>query len=173
VTLIRQGTDTTAALAEELVRRSGLDELRSVLTTQFTERRDLLKARSALLALDSVLRGDPRADIGPLRGDVERILAGAHEFAELRLLSALRSGAVNLPKAELDEAERLLGGSGGAPEVRLGQPPGSGADELRQAALEALARWHRRAENPLSGRAVADACRVVVRSCEGMVARLT
>jgi hypothetical protein len=174
VTLIRQGTaDTPGALAEELVRRSGLDELRSVLDTQFTERRDLLKARSALVALDSVLHSDTRADVGPLRGEVERILAGAHEFAELRLLSALRSGAVNLPKADLDDAERLLGGSGGAPEVRLGQPPGSGPDELRQAALEALARWHRRAENPLSGRAAADACRVVVRSCEGMVARLT
>ncbi len=172
VTLIRQGTDTPGALAEELVRRSGLRELREVLDTQFTERRDLLKARSALLALHSVLHDNTRADIGPLVGDVERILAGAHEFAELRLLSALRSGAVNLPRAELDEAERLLGGYGGAPEVRLGQPPGSGADELRQAALEALARWHRRAENPLSGRAAADACRVVVRSCEGMVARL-
>ncbi|MGH3799192.1 MAG: dynamin family protein [Pseudonocardiaceae bacterium] len=173
VTLIRQGTtDTPGALAGELVRRSGLDELRSVLNTQFTERRDLLKARSALAALDSVLHGDPRADAGPLLGEVERILAGAHEFAELRLLSALRSGAVNLPKAELDEAERLLGGSGGALEVRLGQPPGSGPNELRQAALEALARWHRRAENPLSGRTTADACRVVVRSCEGMVARL-
>ncbi len=173
VTLIRQGTDRPAALAEELVRRSGLDELRDVLNTQFTERRDLLKARSALLALDSVLHGGTRADSGPLLGEVERILAGAHEFAELRLLSALRSGAVNLPKAVLDEAERLLGGAGGAPEVRLEQPPGSGADELRQAALEALARWRRRAENPLSGRAVADACRVVVRSCEGMVARLS
>ncbi|MGH3751535.1 MAG: dynamin family protein [Pseudonocardiaceae bacterium] len=173
VTLLRQGTDTPAALAAELLRRSGLDELRDVLNTQFTERRDLLKARSALLALDTVLHGDPRAASGPLLGEVERILAGAHEFAELRLLSALRSGAVNLPKAVLDEAERLLGEAGGAPEVRLGQPPGSGADELRQAALEALARWRRRAENPLSGRAVADACRVVVRSCEGMVAALT
>ena len=174
VTLIRQDTaDTPAALAEELVRRSGLDELRSVLNTQFTERRDLLKARSALLALNSVLHDDPRPDNGPLLGEVERILAGAHEFAELRLLSALRSGAVNLPTAVLTEAERLLGGSGGAPEVRLGQPPGAGPDELRQAALEALARWHRRAENPLSGRAAADACRVVVRSCEGVVAGLT
>ncbi|MDQ4103150.1 MAG: dynamin family protein, partial [Actinomycetota bacterium] len=157
VALIRQGTDTPAALAEELVRRSGLDELREVLNTQFTERRDLLKARSALVALNSVLHGDPRPDSGPLLGDVERILAGAHEFTELRLLSALRSGAVNLPAAELTEAERLLGGSGGALEVRLGRPAGSDAGDLRQAALDALARWRRRAENPLSGRAVVDA----------------
>lgn len=172
VTLIRQGADTPAALADELVRRSGLDELRKVLDTQFAERRDLLKARSALLALDSVLHGDTRADSGPLIGEVERILAGAHEFAELRLLSALRSGVIVLPEVELDEAEQLLGGFGAAPEVRLGQPPGTGAAELRRAAMDALGRWRRRAENPVSGRAVADACRVVVRSCEGVVARL-
>ncbi len=172
ITLIRQGSATPAALAEELVRRSGLNELQKILNTQFTERRDLLKARSALLALDSVLHGDPRAGGGPLLGEVERILAGAHEFAELRLLSALRSGAIVLPSAESDEAERLLGGSGGATAVRLGQPDGTGPDELRKAGLDALSRWRRRAENPVSTRAVADACRVVVRSCEGMVARL-
>ncbi len=172
VTLIRQGFATPAALAEELVRRSGLNELQKILHTQFTERRDLLKARSALLALDSVLHGDPRAAGGSLLGEVERILAGAHEFAELRLLSALRSGAIVLPSAESDEAQRLLGGSGGATAVRLGQPDGTGPDELRTAGLDALARWRRRAENPVSSRAVVDACRVVVRSCEGMVARL-
>jgi hypothetical protein len=173
MTLIRQGTDGPAALADELVRRSGLDELRELLNTQFTERRDLLKARSALLALTAVLHENTRADTGNLVGEVERILAGAHEFAELRLLSVLRSGAISLPTLELDEAERLLGGSGGAAAVRLGQPPSSGTEELRKAALEALSRWRRRGENPLSSRAVADACRVVVRSCEGMVARLT
>lgn len=172
VTLIRQGTATPGALAEELVRRSGLNELQAVLTTQFAERRDLLKARSALLALDSVINSDPRANSGPLLGEVERILAGAHEFAELRLLSALRSGAITLQRAESDEAERLLGGVGGLTTVRLGQPDDANPDELRNAALDALARWRRRAENPVSSRAVADACRVVVRSCEGMVARL-
>ena len=155
------------------MRRSGLDELRSVLNTQFTERRDLLKARSALLALDSLLQGDPRADIGPLLGDVERILAGAHEFAELRLLSTLRSGAVRLSAEVLQEAERLLGGDGGSAAARLGLDPGAGPDELRTAALEAVTRWQRRAESPMSGRAVSDVARVVVRSCEGVLAGLT
>jgi Dynamin family len=152
MTLIRQGTDSPAA--------------------QFAERRDLLKARSALLALTAVLHEDNRAGTSGLLGEVERILAGAHEFAELRLLSVLRSGAISLPKPVLEEAERLLGGFGGTTAVRLDRPPGCGADELRQAALEALGRWRRRGENPLLSRAAADACRVVVRSCEGMVARL-
>ncbi len=63
-TLIRQGIKDPNQIATELVRRSGLDELRSVLATQFTERRDLLKARSALLAIDLVLTREPPAGVG-------------------------------------------------------------------------------------------------------------
>jgi hypothetical protein len=171
-TLIRQGMNDPNAIATELVKRSGLDDLRSVLATQFTERRDLLKARSALLAVDLVLTREPRPSAAPLVAEVERILAGAHEFAELRLLSTLRSGAVRLPTEALQEAERLLGGDGGSAAARLGLEPDAHPDELRAAALDAVARWQRRAESPMSGRAVSDVARLVVRSCEGVLAGL-
>ncbi|GAA1250921.1 50S ribosome-binding GTPase [Pseudonocardia aurantiaca] len=169
-TLIRQGMTDPNAIAAELVKRSGLDELRSVLATQFTERRDLLKARSALLAVDLVLTREPRPAAAPLAAEVERILAGAHEFAELRVLSTLRAGAVKLPVEALQEAERLLGADGGAAAARLGLEADAGPDELWAAALDALARWQRRAESPLSTRAVSDVARLVVRSCEGVLA---
>lgn len=169
-TLIRQGIADPNRIATELVKRSGLDELRAVLNTQFTERRDLLKARSALLAVDLVLTREPRPSAAPLSAEVERILAGAHEFAELRLLSTLRSGAVRLPTEALDEAERLLGGEGGSAAARLGLDPAAGESELRSAALEAVTRWQRRAESPMSSRMISDIARVVVRSCEGILA---
>jgi hypothetical protein len=177
--LIRQGTDSPSALAGELAARSGLRELQRVLHTQFAERRDLLKARSALLAVQRVLRADPR-DGGNLAGQVERILAGAHEFAELRLLAALRSGAVSLPRQISEEAEQLLGATGTAPAVRLGlASAGDSIDgdsiagdhrQVHRAALAALHRWQGHAENPLLGHRAADACRVVVRTCEGILA---
>ncbi|PWK86883.1 50S ribosome-binding GTPase [Lentzea atacamensis] len=168
VTLIRQGVRSQAALADELVARSGLRELQRVLHTQFSERRELLKARSALLALDRVVRGSGG---GRLAGEVERIFAGTHEFAELRLLSALRSGAVSLPRPMVAEAERLLGDSGIAPAVRLGLAPDAVAAEVRQTAFAALRRWQAHAENPMLGRKSADACRVLVRTCEGLLTR--
>jgi Dynamin family len=171
-TLIRQGMNDANTIAAELVRRSGLDELRTVLATQFSERRDLLKARSALLAVDLVLTREPRPSAAPLAAEVERILAGAHEFSELRLLSTLRAGAVKLPPDALEEAERLLGGDGGSAAARLGLEPGAGPDDLRGAALDAVSRWQRRAESPMSSRAVSDAARLVVRSCEGVLAGL-
>jgi hypothetical protein len=169
-TLIRQGAATPATLAGELVGRSGLSELERVLQTQFTERRDLLKARSALLAVDSVLRPGHRD--GPLVREIERILAGAHELTELRLLSALRSGTVGLPKNTAAEAERLLGDAGAAAAVRLGLPVDVSPADLELEAFAALERWQRHAVNPMLGRATADACRVVVRSCEGILAGL-
>ncbi|WP_232661349.1 dynamin family protein [Pseudonocardia sp. TRM90224] len=171
-TLIRQGMNDPSQISNELVKRSGLDELRSVLATQFTERRDLLKARSALLAIDLVLTREPRPDTAPLAAEVERIFAGAHEFAELRLLSTLRSGTVKLPVEALREAETLLGGDGGSAAARLGLEPTAGYEELRAAALDAVTRWQRRAESPMSSRAVSDVARLVVRSCEGMLAGL-
>jgi hypothetical protein len=172
-TLIRQGMTDPNAIAAELVKRSGLDELRSVLSTQFTERRDLLKARSALLAVDLVLTREPRPSAAPLAAEVERILAGAHEFAELRLLSTLRAGAVKLPKEALQEAERLLGGEGGAAPSRLGLEPDASPQEIWDAALDAAGRWRRRAESPMSSRAVSDVARLVVRSCEGILAGMS
>ncbi|MBV9161459.1 MAG: dynamin family protein [Pseudonocardiales bacterium] len=171
-TLIRQGHREPAGLAEELVRRSGLDELRTVLATQFTERRDVLKARSALLLVDRTLREEPRPEAQPLAGEVERILAGAHEFRELRLLAELRAPDVALPPDARADAEQLLGGHGAATSNRLGLAPDADPAQLREAVIAALTRWQRRAESPLSDRATSDRARVVVRSCEGMLARL-
>ena len=51
-------------------------------------------------------------------------------------------------------------------------PPDAPPDELRQAAYAALERWQRHTVNPMLGRATADACRAVVRSCEGILAGL-
>jgi hypothetical protein len=66
----------------------------------------------------------------------------------------------------------LLGGDGGAAPARLGLDPGVGPAEVQAATLDAAARWQRRAESPMSSRSISDAARVVVRSCEGILASL-
>ncbi len=170
IALIRGGLQDAAALAADLVRRSGLEDVRRVLTVQFTERSDVLKARSALLAVDRVLLEAPRAGTEQLVTAVERILAGAHEFQELRVLGALRAPGLTLPREVRLEAERLLGGMGTGVDARLDLPAAPAPDEVRTAALDALIRWRQRAENPLSDRATAGICAVVIRSCEGILA---
>lgn len=173
VALIRQGAAPNAAtLSTELVNRSGLVELRQVLLSQFAERRDVLKARSALLALEGVLHAKPLPGSDTLQHELERITAGAHEFAEIRLLNALRAGGIKVKSAEGREMERLLGGDGSALHTRLDLSPEASKSEIRQALQSAIGRWQRRAESPMSSREMSDAARVLIRTCEGLLVQV-
>jgi hypothetical protein len=174
VRLIRDGAVRSAAdLSRELTARSGLDRLRDTLTAQFVGRSQVLKARSALAALDSVLRGraGDRAAY-ELAVAAEQIRASAHEFVEVRLLHLLRSG--RLPGRDDQHAEmaRLLGGDGTSPAERLGLPADAQPWQLAAEAERALRRWQQLAEHPLTGRELGTAARAVARTCEGLLATL-
>lgn len=171
-TLIRQGFTTVEALSQELVTRSGLDELRESIRQCFTDRHDVLKARSALLALEVVLRMEPRPAARRLVTALEALVVSAHEFRELRLLAALHGGRTALPDPLADEARRLVGGVGTALPERLGFTREPTGHELHDAIADALRRWQEQAENQALGAGQRRAARVVVRSCEGMVAQL-
>ncbi|WP_448071355.1 dynamin family protein [Georgenia yuyongxinii] len=168
--LIRSGLDDPTDLARELARRSGLGELLRLIDGQFQARAAQLKARTALVGLEGLLRARPRPGAERLATELERIQAGAHEFRELRLLGTVRTVGLGLPRDLEAEAERLVGGRGMAPARRLGLADGATAEEVRAAALEGLRRWRTLAENPLTDRSTAGVCEVVVRSCEGLVA---
>jgi len=173
--LVRGGLDDPTALARELSRRSGLEELRRLLHVQFSRRSDQLKARTALAGLRHLLRERPPADAAAraaLAAGLERVEAGAHDLRELRLLTDLRGPVALLPADAVADAERLLGAEGASPHERLGVPADAPADALRAHATDALVRWRRRAESPVTRRPAADASRVVVRSCEGVLAAL-
>ena len=101
-------------------------------------------------------------------GRIEQIMSGAHEFAELRLLNALRGGEIELRQEDQVEIETLLGSRGTSLGARLGLDEGGSAEEIRAAYFEALSRWRLRAENPVSSLAVSTASRVMVRSYEGL-----
>jgi hypothetical protein len=102
--------------------------------------------------------------------EIERIRAGAHELAEVRLMNALRAGAVPLPDAESAEAERLLGAEGTDIRSRLGLEADASDEVIRAALSRCVDRWQRRAESPLSPQDAVEAALVVIRSCEGMAA---
>ncbi|MBV9843850.1 MAG: hypothetical protein JOZ47_02085, partial [Kutzneria sp.] len=163
-TLIRRGFAEPGRLAAELVRRSGLDDLRAAIDRQFGERMPALKARSVLLAVDSLLRREPRPQARGLLAEIERITLSAQDFRELDLLAALSSGRVELPADLADEAARLLGGHGTELADRLG-----GDRDGLAAATAALHRWRQHAVNPGFHRPQADAARTVVRTCEGII----
>ncbi|WP_346769028.1 dynamin family protein [Crystallibacter degradans] len=170
--LIRGGIGEPTALAHELARRSGLDDLLHLMSGQFQARATQLKARTALAAVEALLRERPRAGTERVAALLERIQAGAHEFRELRLLATARTTGLDLPKELASEAERLIGGRGILPALRLGLPDGTSSEALRGEALACLRRWRTLAENPMTDRSAAEACQIVVRSCEAVLARL-
>jgi hypothetical protein len=171
-TLIRTGSDTRATLAAELVRRSGLTELRESLAGSFIARTEVLKARSALVALDAILRAEPRPGHKRLLGGVERILASAHDLRELRLLATLRDQRLGFAAELSAEASRLIGAEGTTAAARLGLDHQAAADELWGLGTHALSRWQDRADDPLLGPDQRRAATVVVRSCEAILAAL-
>ena len=170
VVLIRNGFDEPTPLAHELARRSGLDPLLDLLARQFQARAEALKARTALVGVESLLRTSPRPGTEHLAAALERLQANAHEFRELRLLATLRTTGVPLSSELANEAEGLIGGWGAASHVRLGLDADATPDELSDEARRFLLRWRAVAENPLTDRSALDACRVVIRSCEGILA---
>ncbi|GAB3168874.1 50S ribosome-binding GTPase [Myceligenerans halotolerans] len=168
--LLRQKAVATATeLARELTARSGVGELRAVLDSLFVGRRDVLKSRSALLALDALLAAEPVPGGDRVATVVEQVVASAHAFAELRVLSALRAGWVTGPHEALTDLERLVGGDGATSRRRLDLPADASTADVTDAARGALDRWTRRAENPLSRRELVLAARVAVRSVEGLL----
>lgn len=171
ISLIRLGAAANAGvLAMEFSQRSGVNHLRGVLGSVLAERRDVLKARVALAGLDAALTTMTDRSFEPFRIRLERIGASAHEFTEVHLLNAVRSGALKFRPAEVDELERLFGSIGGPRHVRLGVGPD---DDLAAAVLAGVDRWRRRAENPMTALDLADAARAVARSYEGLMPSLT
>ncbi|MEJ1178538.1 MULTISPECIES: dynamin family protein [unclassified Pseudarthrobacter] len=170
VVLIRAGFTDPTPLAHELARRSGLDPLLAMLACQFHARADALKARTALVGVESLLRASPREGSGHLLAALERLQVNAHEFRELRLLATLRTAGSSLGPDWALEAERLTGGSGTAAALRLGLEPDATPEEITTEARECLRRWRVLSENPLTDRSGQEVCRVVMRSCEGILA---
>ena len=124
VALIRQGAVARRPPAGHRAGRpaAASAELRQVLATQFAARRDVLKGRSALLALEQVLDDRPARRPERLAGELERITAGAHEFAELRLLNGARARGGARVGGRGDRGDRAAAGRRG-PSARR---PGSG-----------------------------------------------
>ncbi len=168
--LRRNVVDSSVELSDELIERSGLVQLQTLLTTLFVDRADVLKARSALLAVEQLCLANPELPgANDLVLDVERIMAGAHPFNELATMAAVRSGWITAKQADLDDLERVLGSSGTAPWQRLALEPGATQDDLRDTAIKELSRWQRLAENPFTTHDLATAARVAIRSLEAIV----
>ncbi len=169
---VARAVDTQAALAAELVRRSGVPALREALDRQVFTRVDLLRGRGALDRLAAIAaRLPPDGAAERLRYDLERIRATRHEFAESALLDDLHGGSTALAGPDRVAALRLLGAAGPSATDRLGLPAEAAARAVERAACTELSRWQRIAANPVGPGGRRHAAAVLVRTCERILAR--
>lgn len=156
---------------ERLTRASGPPAADPALLLPVAENAEASR-QEHLRELRSLLGRATTGEAQRLAAEIERAESMAHELRELALLRRVRSGEVQLPDADLAEIERLIGGTGPSPAARLGMPPGASTEELAAAAQAALERWKRKAEHPLTSRAIVAVASDVVRTCEGLIADL-
>jgi hypothetical protein len=170
--LIVERSVSAGDLARELEARSGIGELRRLLTGQFAARATVLKARSTLASVLALAEqhGGPKGRM--IRDRVRDIERGAHELVEIRLLSRLRGGGVGLGDDEL-VARRLLGDAGAVGHERLGLPPSVSPDEIRSTALATIGHWREVADDPLLDKEAREVVDGVIRSCEALAAAST
>ncbi len=167
---IRAGNVTTATeLSRLLVEASGLAELRSLIDGLFMPRAQLLKARSTLAGLRGLARSISSVDAGAagrIESEVERVEVSTPEFAQLRLVHLVRSGAVGFSPDEVEELDRIT--APGSTARRLGCDDGAGGDALRGSALSAVERWRSRGAGPLNDPAMTEACESMARTYEAL-----
>ena len=169
---MKEGRVSTAPqLSALLVGASGLPELRRVLREAFQPRAEVLKARSTLVALGAVarrLRADDPLGAMDLEAAIERVSAGAHQLAELRLAHLAMTRAARFSDDEVSEVQRLT--TAASPHARAGLDPDAPRDVVEATALQGIERWRGRAEDPLADRITAEAASILVRSYEGIYA---
>jgi hypothetical protein len=164
--LIRAGAADSSDLADRMVQQSGLNDLLQFIRLQFVPRAATLKVRGVLGGLDRLLREGPRDGSASILAGIERIQATAHGLRELTLLSQARVAGLPLSVEDGAAAVRIIGGSGTAAAARLDLRDGATAGEVRARVGIELDLWRARRQSPLTERAAAEVCRVVIRSLE-------
>jgi hypothetical protein len=168
-----KNVNSSVELADELKSRSGLDHLQTLLTTLFVDRATVLKSRSALLTVERLCEENSlNPASAELQMEIEQIMAGAHPFNELATLAGMRVHGVKGRENDVLDLERTLGAEGTLPWQRLGLSADTPAPEVLSAGYEAIGRWQRLAENPLTNYELAQVARVAIRSLEEIVAKL-
>ncbi|MGB8961857.1 MAG: dynamin family protein [Pseudonocardiaceae bacterium] len=168
ISLIRGGARDAPALAAELIRHSGLDDLHRTLRGRFGSRNRQLKAHSALRTLRGILLRHRSPKTARVFRAVDRLLADMHPFTELRVLAGLV--ALPVPERTRNALDQVLGGRGTSATTRLGLPPDTTATHTRATAFRAIQYWRDQLSEPLLDQSTMHSYRAAIRSCEAIMA---
>jgi len=150
--LIRDGATSREELRGQLLERSGMARLRTLISAHFGNRAHLIKLQQIVADLR---RPDSTADrsMAAISAEVDGLALNEHGFAELDLLRDHYQGLLSLTGAEAGELLQVTGEHGVWVTDRLGLSRQATLDEMYECAMRRLAYWKDRTADPgLAGR---------------------
>jgi Dynamin family len=167
------------ALADELLRASNVQRLRSIVTAHFGHRAYLIKARSALAAVRSQafegserLAGSAAETARRIAGRIDGIVANEQRFREFALLERHYAGRLALADGEVRELLEVTGERGTSCAARLGAPDDAAVEQLLELAAHRERAWTERAYEPFVNLEVQELARILADSYGDLRARL-
>jgi hypothetical protein len=179
-TLIRSGVNNQAKLTDELLKRSGVPQLRDLIISHFGHRSYLIKLGKVLREINVAsfqtrqnLQGKQRQIVEEIFGLFEALEAQEHGFAELRILRNFYEKKLNFDAHEVKQLLEVTGEFGTSCSERLGLGEGATIEEMLSVAKERMHYWQERESDYLgSDRISTNAAGVLARSYERILYRL-
>lgn len=176
--LLAEGADETA-LRQGLRDRSGLTAFAGLLTDQFAQRADLIKAHAVIGRAEALARRLRDTQGTGLTGwdyatlsDVAGLFRGQASSAwdTRTVISDCRSGRLSLGDQDMADALRIIGEPGQSARERLSLPATAQDSDLAAQAVDRKNHWARLDRFPFDGD-TRRACRTVLRACEALVSQ--
>jgi len=182
--LIRDGAEDQAQLRAQLLERSGLTELRRLISSHFGNRAHLIKLQRVVADIRQLAR-QPNSANGPQPGsanrpqpgpalaevvaEFDRLALNEHAFEELIVLRHYYNGELDLTEDDAAELLRVTGEHGVWVTDRLGLDRRATLEEMYARAQQRLAYWADRDTDPGLIGATSAAARTLRRSYERLV----
>ena len=168
-----------AALCDELLHASNVQQLRAIVTAHFGHRAYLIKARSALAAVRSQafecgerLR-DAAAEVARhIAGRADGIVANEQRFREFALVERYYAGRLPLDDRGIQELLEVTGERGPSCAARLGAPGDAPIEDLLALATDRERAWTERANEPFADLEAQEMARILADSYADLRVRL-
>lgn len=178
--LINSRVNSREQLAEELLQKTGVPELRQLILSHFGHRSFLIKLGKVLqdisvtyFQLRQHLQGQTLTILEEISGQFDALQSKQHAFEELDVLRSYYEGKLNFDDQEKEQLLQITGEYGISCGDRLGLTERATIDEMIPVAIERMHYWHARADDYMvSDRPTITASAILARSYESIFYRV-
>lgn len=178
--LLNSGIEDREQLIAELIKKTGIPELRQLILSHFDHRAFSIKLAKVLQDISAAyfqqrqhLQGEFRLILETITGQFDSLQAQAHCLRELEVLRSYYDRQLNFDEREQQQLLEVTGEFGTLCGDRLGLGERATVDEMLTVSEERMRYWNQRANDTLgSDRSTIAAAKVLARSYERILYRV-